>query len=124
MIFNFLHKDITYYFPLFSCETKLGYIANCRIFLFFFIFFNRQKKVEIELEVELRNAKENQTQKATLYENEIREKETRASEFFNQTTEMTIQIKNMIADFMAKDKLEKASWDIENKRILESLDYF
>ena len=60
------------------------------------ICFNRQKKVEIELEVELRNAKENQTQKATLYENEIREKQTRASEFFNQSTERTLQIKNMI----------------------------
>ena len=88
------------------------------------ICFNRQKKVEIELEVELRNAKENQTQKATLYENEIREKEQKASEFFNQATERNLQIKNMIADFMAKDKLEKASWDIENKRILESLDHF
>ena len=85
-------------------------------------YFSRQKKVELELEVELKNAKESQIQKAALIENEIREKQKKASEYINHKTEATLQVKKMIADFMAKIKIEKASWDIENKRILENLD--
>jgi hypothetical protein len=74
------------------------------------------------LELELKTAKESQSKSLIQYENAMREKEKKTSEYINQKTENLLQIKQMIADFLAKDKIEKAAWDIENKRILESLD--
>jgi len=74
------------------------------------------------LESELKTAKERQSQSLIEYENAVREKEKKTSEYINQKTDNLLQIKKMVADFLAKDKIEKAAWDIENRRILESLE--